>query len=121
MRKTPISRHVTGSRSLLSGILLHYSAFEPREVFKQALAGQDEKVIAELRILKVEFKQPIIAYGEDLSVFYAFDRPGSSVIGRKETNFSHKTPWRNLDVDFLDQEPPCDGEKHFGSRITLLE
>jgi hypothetical protein len=30
----PISRHVTGSRSLLSGILLHYGAFEPREVFK---------------------------------------------------------------------------------------
>jgi hypothetical protein len=37
-----------------------------------------------------------------LSVFDALDRPGSSVIGRKESKFSHDTSRRKLDADFLD-------------------
>jgi len=74
-----------------------------------------------LRILKVDFKQSFISYGQHLSVFYALDRTGSSVIRRKKAKFSHETSWRKLDADFLDQKLSCDGEEHFGSRITLLE
>src|SRR5262249_59443634 len=57
--------------------------------FLELLAGQDEEIIAELRILKVDFKQPFISYGQDLSVFYALDRHGSSVVRRKEAKFAH--------------------------------
>src|SRR6476660_3604626 len=84
------------------------------------MAGQDEEIIAELRILKVDLKQPFISYGQDLSVFYALDRHGSSVVRRKEAKFAYDASWRNLDVDFLDQKLTRDGEGHFGSRITLL-
>ena len=85
------------------------------------MAGQDEKIIAELRILKVDFKQPFISYGQDLSVFNALDRHGSSVVRRKEAKFAHDASWRKLDADFLDQKLSRDGERHFGSRITLPE
>jgi hypothetical protein len=98
-------------RSLRSGLLLCDDPFQARDVFQEALAGQDEEIIAELRILKVDFK----------AVFYALDRRGSSLIGRKEAKFSHEAPWRKLDADFLDQKPSGGGEEHFGSRITLLE
>ena len=47
--------------------LLRESSFQSRDVFleplvvlQEALAGQDEEIIAELRILKVDFKQPFI-------------------------------------------------------------
>ena len=102
------------------------SCFQPRDVFLEALvvflealAGQDEEIIAELRILKVDFKQPFVSHGQDLSVFYALDRHGSSVVRRKEAKFAYDASWRMLDADFLDQKLTRDGEKHFGSRITL--
>jgi len=48
--------------------LLFESYFQPRDVLLEALvviqeapAGQDEEIIAELRILKVDFKQPFIS------------------------------------------------------------
>src|ERR1700747_260040 len=113
--------YVAGGRSLRTGLLLCDDSLQPRDVFQEALTGQDEEVITELRILKVDFKQPFISYGQDLSVFYALDRPSSPIIGRKEAKFSHETPRRKLDADFLDQKLPCDGEEHFGSRITLPE
>lgn len=105
------------------------SCFQPRDVFLEALvvfqetlAGQDEEIIAELLIiLKIDLKQPFISYGQDLAVFYALDRSGSSVIGRKEAKFSHETPWRKLDADFFDEKLPGDGEEHFRSGITLPE
>ena len=109
-------------------VLLRESCFQPRDafqealvVFQQALAGQDEEIIAELRILKVEFKQPFISYGQDLTVFYALDRHGSLLIRRKEAQFAHDIPRRKLDADFLDQKLSRDNERHFGSRITLPE
>src|SRR5215475_3704947 len=106
--------------------LLCESCFQPRDVFlealvvfQEALAGQDEEIIAELRILKVDFKQPFISYGQDLSVFYALDRHGSSVVRRKEAKFAHDASRQKLDADFLDQKLSRDGERHFGSLITL--
>jgi hypothetical protein len=48
--------------------LLRESSFQPRDVFLEALvvlqeavAGQDEEIITELRTLKVDFKQPFIS------------------------------------------------------------
>src|SRR6516165_2515688 len=127
--RAKVSSYAIRGWGLSRRFLLCESCFQPRDVFQEALvvfehalAGQDEEIIAELLItLKVDFKQPFISYGQDLAVFYAFDRSGSSVIGRKKAKFSHVTSWRKLDADFLDQELSCDGEKHFGSRITLPE
>src|ERR1700757_1890946 len=74
------SRFLRGCR-LSRRFLLCESCFQPRDVFlealvvfQEALAGQDEEIIAELRILKVDFKQPLIGDAQDLSVFYALDR-----------------------------------------------
>ena len=111
--------YVTRGRSLRCGRF--DDPFQPCDVFQQTPSGQNKEVVAELRILKVNFKQPLIRYAKDLSVFDALDRPGASVIGRKESKFSHDTPRRKLDADFLDQKLPGDDEEHFGSRITLLE
>src|SRR5882757_2741517 len=103
------------------GFLLCDSSFQPRDVLQQALAGQDEEVIAELRILEVDFKQPFISYGQHLPVLYTFDRRGSPLIGRKEAKFTHKTSRRKFNADFRDQKLSCDRQEHFGSCIILLE
>ena len=121
-----LSRAIRGW-GLSRRFLLRESCFQPRDVFlealvvfQQTLTGEEEDVVAELLItLKVDFKQPFISYSQDLSVFYALDRSGSSLIGRKEAKFSHETPWGKLDADFFDEKLPGDGEKHFGRRITL--
>ena len=44
------------------GFFLGNDSFQPRNVLQQALAGQDEKVITELRILKVDFEALFIGY-----------------------------------------------------------
>src|SRR5262249_52349704 len=106
---------------MLRRVFLCESCFQPRDVFGEALAGEAEEVIAELRILKVDCKQPFISYGQDLTVFYALDRHGSLLIRRKEAKFAHDGSWRKLDADFLDQKLSRDSERHFGSRITLPE
>src|SRR6266853_6502312 len=41
------------TRSLQRDFVLCDDCFEPRDVFEQALAGQHEEVVTELRILKV--------------------------------------------------------------------
>ena len=76
-------------------------SFQPRNVLQQALAGQDEKVIAELRILKVDLEELFIGYGHHLPVLDAFDGRGSPLIGSKETEFAHETSRRKLHADFL--------------------
>jgi hypothetical protein len=121
-----VSSYAMGGCRLSRRFLLCESCFQPRDVFlealvvvQEALAGQDEEIIAELRILKVDFKQPFVSYGQDLSVFYALDRHGSSVIRRKEAKFSDDASWRMDDANFLDQKLSRDGEKHFGGLITL--
>src|ERR1700756_1660373 len=104
------------------------SCFQPRDVFlealvvlQEAMAGQDEEIIAELRILKVDLKQPFISYGQDLSVVYALDRHGSSVVRRKEAKFAHDASWRMLDADFLDQKLTRDRQQHFVGPVAFLE
>jgi len=47
--------YVTRGRSLRSGRLCN-DTLQPRDVFQEAPTGQDEEVIAELRVLKVDFK-----------------------------------------------------------------
>src|SRR5262249_32976994 len=101
--------------------LLCESSFQPRDVLQQTLAGQNEKVVTELRILEVDFEQPLIGYRQHLSVFDTLDCPRTSVVWREEAEFSHKTPGWKLDVDFLDQKLACDRQEHFGRCITPIE
>ena len=125
--RAKVSSYAIRGWGLSRRFLLCESCFQPRDVFQEALvvfehalAGQDEEIIAELLItLKVDFKQPFVSYGQDLSVFYALDRHGSSVIRRKEAKFSDDASWRMDDANFLDQKLSRDGEKHFGGLITL--
>ena len=56
--------YVVRGRRLPQGFFLCNNSFQPRNVLQQALAGQDEKVITELRILKVDLEQLFIGYGQ---------------------------------------------------------
>ena len=68
--RAKVSSYAIRGWGLSRRFLLRESCFQPRDVFLEALvvlqeavAGQDEEIIAELRILKVDFKQPFISYG----------------------------------------------------------
>src|ERR1700757_4505426 len=71
-----------GRRSGLPGnLVLRDNSFEPRDVFQETLAGEDQEVIAELRILKVDLEQLFIGDRQNLSILEAFDRPRAPVVG----------------------------------------
>ncbi len=65
-------------------------SFQSRDVFQQALAGQHQEVIAELRVLKVDLEQLFVGDGQHVTVLDAFDGRGSPVIGRQKTEFAHQ-------------------------------
>ena len=50
-----------GERRLRRDLVLRDDGFGPREIFQQALAGQDKEVIAELRVLEVDLEQLFVA------------------------------------------------------------
>ena len=100
--------YVVRGRRPPQGFFLCNDSFQPRNVLQQALAGQDEKVITELRILKVDFEELFIGYGQHYPVFYALDGRGSLFIGSKEAKFAHETSRRKFDADFRDQKLSCD-------------
>src|SRR5471032_3314045 len=77
----------TALGGLLCDLVLRDDGFGPREIFQQPVAGQDEEVIAELRILKVDLQQLFVSDGQHMTVLDAFDRRGPAVVGRKETEF----------------------------------
>ena len=56
--------YVVRGRRPPQGFFLCNNSFQPRNVLEQALAGQDEKVITELRILKVDLEKLFIGYGQ---------------------------------------------------------
>src|SRR6516165_9402470 len=100
----PKSAYVTLDSGLTRGLFLRDNSFQPRDVLKQALAGQNQEVIAELRILKVDFEQPVICDGQHLSILDTFDRSRSPVVGRKEAKLTHDTSRRKFDADLGDQK-----------------
>ncbi|MGY3594941.1 hypothetical protein ACVIGB_002990 [Bradyrhizobium sp. USDA 4341] len=57
-RPGPLS---VGERRLRRDFVLRDDGFGPREIFQQALAGQDKEVIAELRVLEVDLEQLFVA------------------------------------------------------------
>ena len=109
------------SESLLRGFFLCDNSFQSRDVFQQALAGQDQKVIAELRVLKVDLEQLFVGDGQHVTVLDAFDGRGSPVIGRQKTEFAHQLSRRKFDADFLHKEFSGDGQQHFVGGIVLPE
>jgi hypothetical protein len=60
-RETRTALSYVTRRSLRCSLLLRDDPFQPCDIFQQAVTGQDENVIAELRILKVDFKQLFIS------------------------------------------------------------
>jgi hypothetical protein len=77
---------------------------EPRNVLQQALTGEDEKIIAKLRILEVNLEQLLVGDGQNLAVFDTFDCRRSAVVGCQETKLAHQTSRRKFDAYFLHQE-----------------
>src|SRR5712672_3450930 len=54
--RAAISMRAARSRGLLRKFVLGDNRLEPRDILQQALAGQDQEVIAELRILEVDLQ-----------------------------------------------------------------
>ena len=63
-----------GEGRLRRDLVLRDDSFGPREIFQQALAGQDKEVIAELRVLEVNLEQLFIADSQDAAILETFDR-----------------------------------------------
>ena len=78
-RPRPLS---VAERRLRRDLVLRDDCLGPREIFQQALAGQDKEVIAELRVLEVDLKQLFIADSQDAAILDTFDRRGPAVVGR---------------------------------------
>ena len=57
------------ARVCCAAFFLCDNSFQSRDVFQQALAGQDQEVIAELRILKVDLEQLFVGDPEACSNF----------------------------------------------------
>ena len=82
--------------------LLRKRLFQPRDVLQETLAGQNEEVIAELRVLEVDLEQPVIGDRQHVAVFETFDGRGAPVVGRQESQFAHQVSGGQLDADLLD-------------------
>src|SRR5258708_35248754 len=102
-----------GERRLRRDLVLRDDGFGPREIFQQALAGQDKEVIAELRVLEVDLEQLFIADSQDAAILDTFDRRGPAVVERGETKLGQHTPRREFDDDFDDPEFAGNGQQHF--------
>src|SRR6266436_3066583 len=85
-KRAAILMRAARSRSLLREFVLGDNCLEPRDIFQQPLAGQDQEVIAELRILEVDLQQLLIADGQHMPVLGAFDRRRTAVIGVRKPN-----------------------------------
>src|SRR6201996_2867728 len=115
-RSGPLS---VGERRLRRDLVLRDDGFGPREIFQQALAGQDKEVIAELRVLEVDLEQLFVADSQDAAVLDTFDRRGPAVVEREEAKLAHQTSRRKFDVDFDDSEFAGNGQQHFFGHVTL--
>src|SRR5580704_9386202 len=102
--------------SLQLSLVLLDDCFKPRNVLDQAIAGETEKVIAELRILEIDFEQPVVGDGQHLPALDTFDGLRPFVVGRDETKLPHETPRRQLDADFGDEKFSGDRQVHLGGR-----
>jgi hypothetical protein len=105
---------------LLRGLVLCDNCFEPRIILQQALAGQDQKVVAELWVLKVDLEQLLIGYGQHLRVLGAFDRRRPLVIGREEAEFAHQLSRRQFDAEIGNQEFPGHGQEHLVGCVAFF-
>ena len=102
-------------------LILLDNSFKTRNVLNEAIAGETEKVIAELRILEVDFEQPILGDGQHLAVLDAFDRLRPSVVGREKAQFAHNAPGRKFDADFFDQKFSGNRKVHLVRRLSFAK
>src|SRR6476620_3544324 len=114
------SARVAARGGLLRDLVLGDDRFQPRDVFQQALAGQDQEIIAELRVLKVDLEQLLIGDGQDVASLRALDGRRSPVVRRKEAEFAHQPPRRQRDADFLDQKVSGKRQEHLVRDIVLF-
>lgn len=113
-----LARH---GRRLLCDHALREGRLQPRVVLQEALAGQDQKVIAELRILEIDLEQLFVGDGQGVAVLEAFDGRRPPVFGRQETELAHEAAGRKFDADLDDPEFAGHGQEHFVGQIALLE
>src|SRR5450631_772005 len=62
------SARTTRSRGLLRRFALRDDTLQPADIFQKPLAGQNQKVIAELRVLEVDLQQLFVGDGQHVRV-----------------------------------------------------
>ena len=110
-RRGTNSTRVCGDTLQLDFALFNDS-FEACIVLEKAIAGEAEKIIAEVRVPKVDLEQSVITDGQHSSILYAFDGCSPFVIGRKKAKFSHETSRRKFNANFSHQIFSCGCQKH---------
>src|SRR5262245_43369874 len=66
-------------------ILAHEFLLKARDIFKQTLGRQPQKIESELRVLEIKLFDLLIAGGKDLSVFHALDGLSATIIWREKS------------------------------------
>src|SRR5208283_2068801 len=90
-------------------------------VLQQALGGKTEKVVAELRILEIDFEQSVIGDSQHGAILDTFDRLRPSVVRREKTQFAHNAPGRKFDADFFNQKFSGDRKVHLIGRLPFAK
>src|SRR3984885_12137992 len=77
-------------------LVLRDDALESCDVFQQALAGQHQEVVTELRILEIDFQELLVGDREHVAVFETGHGRRALVVGREEAEFAHQPSRRQL-------------------------
>src|SRR5260370_14972930 len=70
-------------------LVLIDNALQTRDVLQQALGAQPQEVVAELRILEVNFEQPVIGDSQHLPILAAFKRLRAPGVVSEKTKLAY--------------------------------
>src|SRR5215472_14137541 len=102
-------------------LVLIDNSLQTRDVLEQTLGAQPQEVIAELRILEVDFEQPVVGDGQNLPILGAFERLRTPVVGCEKTKFAYEPSGRELDAQFGHQEFSGHCKEHFIGAVPFAE
>src|SRR5262249_21264003 len=108
-------------RALGLRLVLIDNSLQTRDVLQQTLGAQPQEVIADLRILEVDFEQPVVGDGQHLPILGAFERLRTPVVGCEKTKFAYEPSGRELDTQFGHQEFSGHCEEHFIGAVPFAE
>src|SRR5262249_61395497 len=105
---TPFAVHSVRS-CLQLRVGLRQPRFQTRDVLNEPLGRKPKKVIAKLRILKVQLEQLFIGNGQNVAILEAAYCLRPPVVRIDEAQLAHDTSSRQFDTDLVDEKFPANG------------